>query len=185
MTAKTLLLMRHAKSDWSRGDASDFDRPLNKRGRHAASLMGEYLKAMNVVPGLALVSAAVRTRETWERIAAEFPAAQGAMETRDELYLAQPPAILAAVSSAPESVKTLLVLGHNPGIAQSVGLIANANSESSAMLASVREKFPTGAIAQLTLTDILWAEIRPATGQLVTFTTPKTLEKLGAEAAPR
>ncbi|RUZ86718.1 histidine phosphatase family protein, partial [Mesorhizobium sp. M7A.F.Ca.US.003.02.2.1] len=70
---KQLLLLRHAKSSWDDPDLDNFDRPLAERGVKAARLMGRELAARGWLPDLALVSAALRTRDTWRLVAAELP----------------------------------------------------------------------------------------------------------------
>jgi phosphohistidine phosphatase len=69
-----LLILRHAKSSWKDTAVEDHERPLNRRGREAASAMGGYLAAEGLVPDLALVSSARRTVESWSRLVAEWPA---------------------------------------------------------------------------------------------------------------
>ncbi|MEI9417788.1 histidine phosphatase family protein [Mesorhizobium sp. Cs1321R2N1] len=71
---KQLLLLRHAKSSWDDPDLDDFDRPLAERGLKAARLIGRELAARDWLPDLALVSPALRTRDTWRLVASELPA---------------------------------------------------------------------------------------------------------------
>jgi len=66
---KTLLLIRHAKSSWENPYLSDFDRPLNKRGKHDAPLMGGILKEKNMIPDTIYSSPAVRALETAKKVA--------------------------------------------------------------------------------------------------------------------
>ncbi|MBL4558811.1 MAG: histidine phosphatase family protein [Rhodobacteraceae bacterium] len=65
--------MRHAKSDWGDPTRADHDRPLNRRGRRAAPLIGRWLAAQGAIPDAVLTSSARRTRETWDRMAPAFP----------------------------------------------------------------------------------------------------------------
>ena len=69
---KTLVLMRHAKSSWS-GDLSDFDRPLNSRGIRSARALGNWLRSNDLLPDFALVSAAKRTVETFDKLKMNCP----------------------------------------------------------------------------------------------------------------
>jgi phosphohistidine phosphatase len=174
---KTLILMRHAKSDWSQDELSDFGRPLNKRGRRAASVMAAYLSRQGLVPDYALVSSSVRTRETWERMSGDFSAAPPPHDLRRDLYLARPRTILEAINSLSEMYKRVLVLAHNPGIEQCAGLLAapEQNSAGEAALASLRAKFPTAGAAIFRLPDTPWAEIRFGTGELLEFAAPSRL----------
>lgn len=107
-----IILLRHAKSDWSTPGQPDHDRPLNARGRAAAARMGDWLRSRGHVPDLVLCSDAARTRETLKGL--------GLPETRTEhradLYQADAEAILAAVAAA--DATCVLVVGHNPGLAE-------------------------------------------------------------------
>ena len=73
--SKRLIIMRHAKSSWTSGAASDHQRPLNKRGRRAAPLVAARLRDLGWIPDLVIASDSERTRETWQRMRAEFPQA--------------------------------------------------------------------------------------------------------------
>jgi phosphohistidine phosphatase len=110
---KRLILMRHAKSSWDDPAMRDIDRPLNKRGRKNAALMGRWLKDEGYVPEHALVSVAERTRETWARV--QEAAGAGPADFVRELYEAGPETMLQVLRGAP-AVATVLILGHMPGI---------------------------------------------------------------------
>ena len=105
---KRLILMRHAKSDWSLGQP-DSARPLNARGQRSAEAMGDWLREKGYLPDQILCSSAQRTRETLDllRIAAPTSFQKG-------LYLATPDKMRKALRKAKGD--TVLMLGHNPGI---------------------------------------------------------------------
>jgi phosphohistidine phosphatase len=109
----TLILTRHAKSDWDDPALDDHDRPLNPRGRGDAPRVGAWLAGRGHRPGAALVSSARRTQETWERLA---PALHGAptLHTLPGLYHAGPADILEQLRMA--TSPSVIVIGHNPGI---------------------------------------------------------------------
>ena len=165
---RRLILMRHAKSSWADPGQRDLDRPLNKRGRHAAALLGGWLKKRGYRPGQALVSSARRTQETWAGIVAET----GPAETRyvPELYHAGPDTILEVVRRAPD-VPLLLVLGHQPGVGASVArLLADAPTD------PAFAKYPTGATAVIDFDAATWDEVAWGAGRLVDFVAPRSLE---------
>jgi phosphohistidine phosphatase len=174
---KTLILMRHAKSDWSQDELSDFGRPLNKRGRRAASAMAAHLSGQGFVPDYALVSSSVRTRETWELMCEELGAAAPPHELRRDLYLARPRTILEAINGISEEHASAVILAHNPGIEQCAVLLAAADQDSAgeAALSSLRAKFPTGGAAIFRLADTPWAEVRFGSGKLLEFAAPSRL----------
>ncbi len=110
---RRLILMRHAKSNWSDPGQRDHDRPLNKRGKRGASAIGAWLKAKGYLPGHALVSSARRTQETWARVVEKTGPAPTSYVP--ELYGAEDGVMLEVLRAAPD-VATVLMLGHQPGI---------------------------------------------------------------------
>lgn len=108
---KRLILMRHAKSDWSGGPSSDHDRPLNPRGRKAATELGKWLRTDGLMPDQVLSSSSMRTKETYVRL--DLPTDTDVHYLRP-LYLASADVILNTLRSATGS--TVLMIGHNPGI---------------------------------------------------------------------
>lgn len=110
----TLVLLRHAKSDWS-GDRADIARPLAKRGRRQAPDAGRWLAAHLDGFDLAVVSPATRARSTWDLVAAELDSPP---PTRidDRVYAAPDRELLAVVRELPDDLKTVVLVGHNPGL---------------------------------------------------------------------
>lgn len=115
-----LIVMRHAKSSWSGGVASDHRRPLNPRGRSDAPLIAQRLAELGWVADRVLSSDSTRTRETWARMADALPEIEQVVFTR-RLYHAGIEAFTEVVSQAPARDRCLLVLGHNPGWEEVVG----------------------------------------------------------------
>lgn len=111
-----LYLIRHAKSSWDDPSLQDFDRPLNGRGQKDAPKMGKRLKKRGIVPELMISSTAVRAATTALAIADKLHYARENILMRDELYHAEPSAILNVVQQTDEAVNTLFVFGHNPGL---------------------------------------------------------------------
>lgn len=109
-----LLLMRHAKSSWSDGTLSDHDRPLNERGKRAATAIGAALTARGFAPDIIWSSDAKRTRETAMRLIRAIPGAQTVNYTPD-FYHASVETVLRACGEAKEPDHPLMLLGHNPG----------------------------------------------------------------------
>jgi phosphohistidine phosphatase len=121
MRAPTLILLRHAKSDWSH-DAADIDRRLSGRGRRQAPEAGRWLAASVHRIDLAVVSPAARARCTWDLVAAELdPAPRTRVD--DRVYAASGGELLAVVRDLPASVSTVVVVGHNPGMQELVSLL--------------------------------------------------------------
>lgn len=163
-----LLLLRHAKSAWPEG-VDDHDRPLGGRGLKAAPLMGQYMARKGLVPDLALVSTARRTQESWALVGAELP---DDIERRDveEIYEAAAERIAAVIRGVDAAVRTLLVVGHNPGLQElAIDLVSDGER-----LADVREKFPTGALAVIDFA-VAWRDVTVGSGVLERFVVPRSL----------
>ena len=110
---KTLYLLRHAKSSWDDSRVSDFDRPLNNRGRREAEKIAEYMKENKYIPEYIICSTAKRTRETLDLIL-NIIKFGGEVIYLDNLYLASSSGIEREIDSI--RAESLLVVGHNPGI---------------------------------------------------------------------
>ncbi len=161
--SRTLILIRHCKSDWS-ANQSDHARPLNPRGRRAAPRLGAFLMGEALIPDQVFCSDALRTRETWAGIAAELPGNPPTTVDR-ALYLAEPAAILSTLRTSTGEI--VAVIGHNPGIGELASQLAEtpAHDERFGM-------YPTGATTVLRVSQP-WAEL--STGILTHFTTPRDL----------
>lgn len=169
---RQLLLLRHAKSSWDDASLADFDRPLASRGREAAPLIGRELARRGWLPDLALVSPAMRTRQTWHLVAAELAEAPPAAFA-DPLYEASAQTLLTEIRRTAESVRALLLVGHNPGLEEFAREIAGDGSDAGA-LARLRQKFPTAALARFKV-EASWAGLDAGAARLSHFLRPKDL----------
>ncbi len=170
---RRLLLLRHAKSSWSEPGASDHDRPLNRRGQEAAPRIGAYLARHKLIPDRVLCSTARRARETWELVAAEVPGVPAATFT-ERLYDATPRALVDVLRHAEPEAKSLLVVGHNPGLQEAAtALIASGDLEDRERL---REKLPTGGLIVIDFAIPDWSKLHPRSGRLERFVVPRMLE---------
>ena len=115
MATKRLILLRHAKSDWRSGVATDFERPLNQRGRHDAPRVGRWLHFNAMRPDVICCSSAKRARETLELIATELNISQTEVQFMGELYHANEAEITAIVEEQLLITDTVMIVGHNPG----------------------------------------------------------------------
>ncbi|MFO1208496.1 MAG: histidine phosphatase family protein [Amaricoccus sp.] len=165
---RRLILMRHAKSSWDDPTVRDLDRPLAKRGRRGAALVGKWLARKGYRPEAALVSAARRTQETWDRVVREA----GAAPTRylPEIYHAGPEALLEVLRAAPD-VETVLMLGHQPGIGAFAQRLLAVPSDDPRF-----GKFASGATAVILFDEGRWADVGWGTGRLADFVEPKQFE---------
>ena len=169
----TLMLLRHAKSDWSDPALADFDRPLNKRGRRAAPLIGNYLRKQRLVPDLVLCSGARRARQTWDLVSAELRT-EAPVRFLRSLYLAPPSRLLATLQRQPAEVERLMMIGHNPGMENLAAQLAAGGSAK--LRARMEEKFPTAAVAVFGFEARDWGGVATGGGELQCFVVARDLE---------
>ncbi len=167
-----LLLLRHAKSDWSKIDALDIDRPLNNRGRAAAPLMGAHMARHQIFPDRILCSTAQRTRETLAHLLPHFPTNMEIRITED-LYREANGDYIETIQAFGGGARTLMVIAHNPGMQSTAQQLTSMGDEK--LIAEMNEKFPTAGLAILTFDAHRWSEITPKTGRLIAFLRPRLL----------
>ena len=115
---KRLIVVRHAKSDWSLPGQEDWDRPLNPRGQRDAPAMARRLRSRRLKPDRILSSPAVRALATATIMARELRVAPALLQSVERLYLATPVDVLAVVRELGGAARHLMVVGHNPGITE-------------------------------------------------------------------
>jgi phosphohistidine phosphatase len=164
-----LFLLRHAKSSWEDPELADHDRPLAPRGRRAAKLIAKHLRRQGIAPELVLCSSAARTRETLELIAPALGEA-APVRVEDELYAAPEQVLLERLRAVEDSVESLLLIGHNPGVQQLALLLAGSGE----MVGAPARKYPTAALATLEFNG-RWHELGEGSAELTAFVTPKQL----------
>ncbi len=164
----TLLLLRHAKSDWGDPGLPDHDRPLAPRGERAAERMRAYLEESDLRPDLVLCSSALRARGTLDRLAPAFPEAETLIE--EDLYGAGRDGLLQRLRSVPDGFQTVALIGHNPAIEDLALDLAGSGDD----LDRMQEKYPAGALAVLEL-DGRWRDLASGAARLVAFVKPREL----------
>jgi len=178
---RQLLLLRHAKSSWDDPAQSDHARPLNARGRRAAACMRASMHELGLVPDVVLVSSARRTLQTLEALGPwdETPI----IEPMNGLYLASAAQILTVLRSVSDTVRSLMVVGHNPGLHDLAITLVGAhvmasNGQTARRLA---EGFPAGALAEFTIAQT-WRALGEGDGEgggrLVRFLSPRDLPEM-------
>src|SRR5215471_10994842 len=160
-----LLLLRHAKSSWDDPKLADRDRPLNKRGRRAVDAIHRAMLELGLTPDLVLVSPSRRTLET---LAALEPWDDTPLvEQVEGLYLATVPQLLDILREVNETVRSLMLIGHNPGLHELAVRLAGA-SAAGPMAARLAEGFPTAALAEFSVAT-QWQQIGDAGARLVRY----------------
>lgn len=168
-TALRLLLLRHAKSAWPEGVA-DHDRPLAERGRKSAPVIGAYMAREKLIPDLALVSPARRAQETWKLVG---EALSKKVDERDapEIYEVAAGHILEVIRAVKPGIRTLLLVGHNPGMEDLAALLVKDGDADAT--GRMKEKFPTAALAVIDFDIERWGDVASGSGYLERFVTPK------------
>ena len=163
---RTLVLMRHAKSAYP-PDVADHERPLAPRGIREAGLAGDWLRAN--VPGIdaVLCSTATRTRQTLAETGIDAP-----VQYRDRLYGATPGMMIGEINGVADGVDTLLVVGHEPTMSEVAMGLAGSDGTDATALQRISEKYPTSAIAVLTVAGD-WTSVELGSAALVEFHIPR------------
>jgi phosphohistidine phosphatase len=167
-SSRRIIVLRHAKADWP--SVPDHERPLADRGRKDAPVAGRWLAGTGITPDLALCSTAERTRETWKLFAHELPSRPRTVY-EDRLYEAAPGQLIEVLQEVPEDVRTVLLVGHNPGV-QGLTEVLAGGFEADTLTRLRSTGFPTAAVAVLTL-DGPWKALEPGAAHLATFYSPK------------
>ena len=146
-----LILFRHGKAENESASGEDFDRRLAARGVRDSAEMGETLAKLGLIPDRALVSTASRAQETWAAAAPAFPGAELILEP--ELYNADSGAIRHAAEAAGRDCRTLIVVGHNPGLQELTVRLLTEGSAPPALAARAMRQFPPAAAAVFLFDD--------------------------------
>jgi phosphohistidine phosphatase len=164
---KRLGILRHAKSDWGQPGLSDFERPLNERGREAAERIRRAIEERALRFDIVLSSPSARTRETLALVGIDG-------EWDEQLYLASPETLTGIVRALPETARSALLVGHNPGLHELALNLARPDAEGRRQ--RVLGKFPTAALAVLDLDIDAWSEAAQGCGQIAELLLPRELD---------
>ncbi len=164
---KTLYLVRHAKSSWDNPEQSDFDRPLNERGKKNAPRMAKRLKEKHVTPDVMLTSPAERALDTCKEFALVLGFPEDKIKTDKRLYHANEDQILKVIqelkNSPRDSEEVVILFGHNPGLTEFANALLNEDLEN----------IPTCGVVAATLDITDWKDARFGCGELEFFDYPK------------
>ncbi len=160
---KTLYILRHAKSSWDFKELSDHDRPLNKRGRNDAQLMGQELSGRDVNPALIISSSAVRALTTAALVGKELNYDANDIVVNDKIYGADKRQLLEVVHEAPAEVDSIMLIGHNEPISEFANMLSPEDIAS----------LPTTGIVALSFECDNWSEISKENASLLFYDFPK------------
>lgn len=172
MTARTIYLLRHAKSSWGDASLSDFDRPLNKRGLKARETMARYMEGRGYRPDVVFCSAAKRAVMTLDAVRPILNS--DTKVTVDEgLYLADPKALAHRMENLESSVTSVMLIGHNPGFHMLA--LALTEPSTSAEYNALQFKYPTAALCVLQTDQPHWRPMMEKSCRLVDYALPREL----------
>lgn len=172
---KTILILRHAKSDWNNTQLSDMDRPLSPRGLKSAPKMGKVLADPKLQPDIILTSPAKRALQTAELVI-QASGYDGRTQPQESFYYGGSSDMLAALRNLPDTINRPLIIGHNPTLAEVVGIICH-NQSPVDFTAKIR--LPTTGLVCVDVHISEWSRLNPGDGVLRWFLIPKLLKALG------
>lgn len=172
---KQLTLMRHAKSSWHHEDLTDFERPLNERGRRAAPLMGAYLGQRFGGFDRIVSSPATRAITTARMVCQALGQDDNEILVIPALYLAEPDTLLDVIHALDTKDNSALLVGHNPGISHTGFRLAAMER---------RKELPTAAALTLELPARHWRQVNFGSAHLIELQTPKRLRRSSQPSAP-
>jgi phosphohistidine phosphatase len=179
---RQLLLLRHAKSSWDDPRLSDHARPINARGKRNAEAMADAMRELGLGPDVVLVSSARRTLQTLEAIGPLD--GSPLIEPMDAIYLAAWPTLLDTLRDVRETTRSVLLIGHNPGLHELAMALAGAagmaNGDDNAM--RLANGYPTASLTEFSIA-VPWHRLEAGSGRLVRFLTPADLPSSTAETA--
>ena len=167
--SRTLILLRHGKSDWST-DADDFDRPLKKRGRNASSKAGKWLHEKMLVPDFVITSRAKRAVQTAELACKSMGIRIKEIYQQKHIYLATAEELLFALEDCPEQAKRVMLVGHNPGLEELLYFLVGGR----VTIPEDGKLMPTAALAQLEMPDH-WGGLDTGSAELRCLVRPRDI----------
>lgn len=167
---RELLILRHAKSDWGTGTATDFERPLSKRGEFDAPKMGKWMHTNKLVPDITLSFSAKHATQTLNAVINVLNMPKSTVHFDRRIYLASLETLLKVIAECPDSKYQLLIVGHNPGLEELLRYLAHGDlpyTQSGKLLT-------TANLARIELPHT-WQQLEPHCGKLITLIRPKEI----------
>jgi len=172
---KRLILLRHAKSDWSDAELHDFERPLNERGEKNAPAMGKRLRKLGIKPERIISSPAKRARDTARLLARQLTILESGVVFKDAIYEAATEDLLETIASIPQELESVMLVGHNPGLTELANLLGKLNIAN----------LPTCAAVGLELEIKHWNKVAPGCARLKFYDYPKNPESAPLDKIPK
>ncbi len=163
-----LWLLRHAKSDWASNALTDFERPLNRRGKRDAPRIGHWMADQGWFPDRVIASPARRVRQTVKRVCRELGCDLHQVQWDRRIYEAGVLDLLAVLRECPECFRRVLLVGHNPGMEDLLAWLCDSVPSGGA------KPFPTASLAFLEV-HVSWENLGAGKARLLSFMRPRDL----------
>ncbi|MFC1748611.1 histidine phosphatase family protein [Pseudomonadota bacterium] len=167
---RTLLLLRHGKSDWGDPSLDDIDRPLNKRGRLAVNKIASWMKRHDTRPESVISSPSVRTKQTLNELSQTIRVEKACIRFDERIYLASRSELLTVLGDCSGSAAPLLLVGHNPGFESLLTYLCGDGVP----VSKTGKLFPTATLAEIALPDD-WQRLQANCGRLINLVRPKEI----------
>lgn len=171
---KTIMLLRHAQSSHSDSSLDDFNRPLVEQGRRDARAMGQFVRQVDALPGYVVSSPAQRAKQTANLFIEGAGADSSLINWNKSLYEAGVGAYLEIIQTASASADSMLLIGHNPMIEETVSTLCNEQGNYTARMSPA-------TMACIEHPAITWEQIKPGTARFQWMMTPELLHKWSEE----
>ena len=168
--SRTLILLRHGKSDWSTGE-DDFDRPLKKRGRNASELVGTWLSTNERAPDFVITSPAKRAVQTAEIACEVMNIRKKSIYKRKHIYLATPEELVYVLEDCPKEARRVMLVGHNPGLEELLYYLVDGKMT----IPEDGKIMPTAALAILDMPDD-WGKLENGSAHLEFLVRPREIQ---------
>jgi phosphohistidine phosphatase len=167
--SRHLLILRHAKSAWDSETATDFERPLAKRGQRDAPRMGQWLSQQDLIPDYVVSSPALRAKQTTLKVCEATKIDATRLHWDNRIYEASPGTLLQVLANCPESAPVVLLVGHNPGLELLLRYLCD-----DIPFPADGKLLPTATLAHVAMPDD-WIQLDPRVGRLRSLIRPRSL----------
>ncbi|OUU78579.1 MAG: hypothetical protein CBC38_06885 [Gammaproteobacteria bacterium TMED78] len=166
---KTVTLIRHAKSDWSKSILKDHDRDLAERGERDIFKIANIILNKGISPDLIMTSSALRAKKTAEIFSAVISYKVDKIKIKEQLYLADHLTIINEIVTQDEKIKNIILFGHNPGFTDAVNFFHNKNNQ--------LDNLPTSGAVAFEFNCSSWSYIKKAKADFIYFEYPKKFQR--------
>ncbi|MBF0191092.1 MAG: histidine phosphatase family protein [Magnetococcales bacterium] len=171
---RQLIIMRHAKSAWDTDAASDFDRPLAKRGLQDAPRMGQWLLDQDLIPDFIVSSPALRAKQTILEVCKVLDIKKKAVQWDARIYGAGTEELIEVLTELPKQTRIAMIVGHNPGLEMLVSYLSRHVMDLPGDLDGEAGLVKTATVAHLHMPND-WTHISPGCATLATLISPRDL----------